>query len=174
MRFGSPADRRAPQPELAHRPEQLFAGGGRVLHRQGREAAQLVRVGSHKLGHRVVMAPAECQGLPELDVMKIGQRTGRQDLKVDLRLLHRLQAQLRIGEGAAGVLDADQLVVADAVPRLTVLVGAELRAVPAGGAGGRLQPHVGVKVDDRGTVDARRPVRDFGPFLLVSGHCVPA
>ena len=102
------ADRRAPQPELAHRADELLARRGRVLHRQRREPAELVGIGSHELGHRVVVPPAERRGLGQLDVVEVGQRARRQHLEVDVRLAHRLQAQIGVGERAACVLDADR------------------------------------------------------------------
>ena len=142
------ADRRAPEAEFLDRAVELVARGGGILHRQRGEPAQPARVCAHKLGHRVVVAPAEGQGLGEVDVVEIGQRAGRQDLEVDMRLVHLPEAQLGVGERAAGVLHADELVVAHAVPGLACLVGAELGAVPPRRAIGRLQPHMRVQVDE--------------------------
>ena len=99
----------------------------------------------------------------QLDVVEVGERAGRQHLEVDVRLAHPGKSQFGIGERASRVLDADELVIADAIPRLAIFVGAEFRAVTARCAVGRLQPHMGMHVDDRGVADShgRGPYRTF-------------
>ena len=86
-------DQPADEPQFGYRTLQFGRRGIGILCRQRGEAAESTRVGAHRLGEVVVGAPGEVDGVREVRFVLHTRIEQRQDLKVDSRGVHLLEAK---------------------------------------------------------------------------------
>ena len=141
------AERGPDQSELVHRTAQLLRGVRGRLQRQGGKSSQFVRMLLHDRRQRIVMHPAKLHGLLYRDEVQIGQRVGRDHLKVDAPLRHAAQADIDIHKRAANVLDPiEPVVLPDLKKGRTVRVATHERTVLTRGANRLFQHDVRMQI----------------------------
>ena len=118
-----------------------------ILHGQCREAGQSSWVREHDFGQCIVMLLAKPRGVAGVDVMKIGQRVGREHLKVDAGRVHIGQPDIGLHKRAALVANTIEAIISHPKPGCSRFGVADLRSVSSGGTHRARQHRVGMNIN---------------------------